>query len=62
VPEIPVINSCVNKAHEYLYSSATCTSEHADDMVVFLTSVVGVEIDDRILFQREHQQRRNPDK
>ena len=30
---------------------------HADDMIGFLSSVVGVELDDRVLFQCEHQQR-----
>jgi hypothetical protein len=31
-------------------------------MIVFLTSVVGAELDDGILFQYEHQQRRRKGK
>jgi hypothetical protein len=47
-----------NNPTELITLLQTCTSQHADDMVVVLTSVVGVELDDRILFQCEHQQRR----
>jgi hypothetical protein len=47
-----------NNPTESITLLQTCTSQHADDMVVVLTSVVGVELDDGILFQCEHEQRR----